>query len=115
MVVCALSEVTDDVLKAAAEEDEDEEEEEEEEAGEEEEDVDEQATAVGRSVTPEMAQNCCAKLVAVFWSASSHVPARQHAMSLKKVSLEQIHLMSVDEHPPMFEPVVNEVTQDFWV
>jgi hypothetical protein len=79
------------------------------------EDVEVQLTAVGRPVTPEIPQNCCAKFVADCWSAASHFPARQHAMSLRKVPLEQMHLMSVDEQLPMLEPDVNEVTQVRWV
>lgn len=69
--------------------------------------VEAQDTADGKPVTPEMAQNCWAKLVADCWSAASHCPARQHAMLLRKVELEQIHLMSVLEQPPIFVPVVN--------
>lgn len=69
--------------------------------------VEAQDTADGRPVTPEMAQNCWAKLVADCWSAASHFPARQHAISLRKDALEQMHLMSVPEQPPIFVPVVN--------
>lgn len=71
----------------------------------------EQTTLSGRSVTPEMAQKSCANLVAFAWSSALHFPARQHAVSLRKVELEQMHLMSVPEQPPILLPVVNWVTQ----
>jgi len=73
--------------------------------------VEVQLTAVGRLVTPEIPQNWMAKLVAAVWSAASHWPARQHAIPLKKPLLEQMHLMSDWEHPPIFAPDVYEFTQ----
>jgi hypothetical protein len=53
--------------------------------------VEAQETAVGRFVTPETLQNCWANWVAFSWSATSQAPARQQAISLKKLGLEQIH------------------------
>lgn len=73
--------------------------------------VEVQLTASGRLVTPEIEQNCFAKLVADCWSAASHWPARQHAMPLRKPELEQMHFMSELEQPPILVPEVNWVTQ----
>jgi hypothetical protein len=74
--------------------------------------VEVQETALGRLVTPEILQKLCAKSVAFSWSEVSQSPARQHAMSLRKVGLEQMHLISRDGHPPILPPVVNLLTQD---
>lgn len=67
-------------------------------------------TAEGRSVTPDVLQRFCANCTAVAWSAGLHWAARQHAMSLRNVELEQMHLMSRDLQPPMLLPVVNWTT-----
>jgi len=72
--------------------------------------LDAHVTLSGRFVTPDMEQKSCANFVADAWSAASHFPTRQHAMPLRKVELEQIHLMSEAEQPPIFEPVVNVFT-----
>jgi hypothetical protein len=69
-------------------------------------------TAEGRSVTPDVLQRFCANCTAVAWSAALHWAARQHAMSLRNVELEQMHLMSRDLQPPMLLPLVNLPTHD---
>lgn len=70
-----------------------------------------QETAVGRSVTPAILQKLRAKSVALVWSEASHLPARQHAMLLRKFLLLQIHAMSTELHPPILSPDVAAMTQ----
>ncbi len=70
-----------------------------------------QLTAVG-TVTPWAAQICEAKTTAELWSAALQPPglARQQAMSLMKLLLEQMHLGS-EPQPAMPLPATNWVTQ----
>lgn len=72
---------------------------------------DKQETASG-TVTPAVLQMFWAYVTDVAWSAASQAEARQHAISDRKVGLEQMHLTSRLAHPPISVPVVNWVTQD---
>ena len=69
-----------------------------------------QVTAVG-TTTPSELQNWMANCTAACWSASLHVPVRQHAMPERKFLSRQMHAASSDWHPPIWSPVVNLFTQ----
>ncbi|KAM3065965.1 hypothetical protein ACMFMG_009812 [Clarireedia jacksonii] len=63
--------------------------------------LDAHVTAEGRFVTPDVLQRFCAYCTAAAWSAGLHLSARQQAMSLRKVELEQMQTMSRVLQPPM--------------
>lgn len=67
--------------------------------------LDTQDTASG-TVTPAVLHRFCAYATAEAWSAASQAPARQHAMPLRKVWLEQIQAMSSDPQPAIWSPDV---------
>lgn len=69
--------------------------------------VEAHVTAEGRLVTPAALQNVWAKVTADAWSASLHVPAKQHAIPLRNPALEQMQAASRDWQSPILPPVVN--------
>jgi hypothetical protein len=72
--------------------------------------VEAHTTALGRPVTPAALQKLCAYATAVCWSTAEQAPARQQAIPLRKFWFEQIHTMSMLEHPPISDPLVYSVT-----
>lgn len=77
--------------------------------------VEEHDTAVGRSVTPFALQMESANVAADAWSAASQLAARQHAIVLKKLPLEQMQLISTPLQPAMLVPWVNAATHESWM
>jgi len=73
--------------------------------------LDTQLTAEVR-VTPDAAQSCCAKVIALCWSAVLHIAVRQHAIPDKNVGFEQMHFTSALLQPPILLPLVDWDTQD---
>lgn len=70
--------------------------------------VDAHSTLLGRSVTPLILQRFWANDTALSLSVWVHSPAsRQHAISLRKVLLAQMHLMLRPLHPAISLPLVN--------